>query len=312
MTDEKQSGGNPEIGMQADTLESAEATQPQAAEDNSPGSKAFFDELDNAVNSGIQDMPNAEATQSQTSGPEQVTHTTQDSGSNIVAEKLNNGSNWEKRYKDSSREAVRWRDRYKEVEAFVPVLDAMKQDSGLVNHVREYLQNGGAPAKSIQEQLKLDEDFEFDQQEAMTDPDSDSAKVMNAHVDGMVQQRVNAIFQQEQQRAGEIQKARALKEEELRFMKDKNMTQEQYDAFKSDAQQHKMTLNDVHFLLNKDKAARNVADSTKQDMINQMKNVRNMPTSASGANSQGETKSEDRNVFENILGFDDSVDNLFG
>ena len=40
--------------------------------------------------------------------------------------------------------------------------------------------------------------------------------------------------------------------------------------------------------------------------------VRNMPTSASGANSQGVSKSEDRNVFENILGFDDSVDNLFG
>ena len=43
-----------------------------------------------------------------------------------------------------------------------------------------------------------------------------------------------------------------------------------------------------------------------------MKNVRNMPTSASGANSQGESKSEDRGVFESILGQDNSVDNLFG
>ena len=312
MTDQEQGGGNPEIGMQADTLESAEATQTQEVENTSSGSQAFFDGLENAVNSGIQDMPeNAEATQSQTSGPEQVTHNTQDIGSNNV-DQLGNGSNWEKRYKDSSREAVRWRDKYKEVEAFVPVLDAMKQDSGLVNHVREYLQTGGPPAKSIQEQLDLGEDFVFDQQEAMTDPDSDSAKVMNAHVDGMVQQRVNTIFQQEQQRAVQMQKARALKEEEMRFMQEKNMTQEEYDAFKSQAKQHKMTLNDVHFLLNKDKAAKNVADNAKQDMINQMKNVRNMPTSASGANSQGETKSEDRNVFENILGFDDSVDNLFG
>ena len=43
-----------------------------------------------------------------------------------------------------------------------------------------------------------------------------------------------------------------------------------------------------------------------------MKNVRNMPTSASGANSQGEKVSEDGNVFKSILGFDSSVDNLFG
>ena len=47
-------------------------------------------------------------------------------------------------------------------------------------------------------------------------------------------------------------------------------------------------------------------------MLNQMQNVRNMPTSASGANSQGTNKSQDREVFENILGFDDNVDNLFG
>ena len=43
-----------------------------------------------------------------------------------------------------------------------------------------------------------------------------------------------------------------------------------------------------------------------------MKNVRSMPASASGANSQGVSKTEDRNVFESIMGFDDSVDNLFG
>ena len=65
-------------------------------------------------------------------------------------------------------------------------------------------------------------------------------------------------------------------------------------------------------MLNRDKAAQNVADSTKKDMINQMKNVRSLPTSASGANNQGGKVSEDRNVFENILGFDDSVDNMFG
>ena len=38
-----------------------------------------------------------------------------------------------------------------------------------------------------------------------------------------------------------------------------------------------------------------------------------MPTSASGANSQGKGhKSADREVFENILGFDGGTDNLFG
>ena len=73
-----------------------------------------------------------------------------------------------------------------------------------------------------------------------------------------------------------------------------------------------MTLDDINYIVNKDLAAANVADSTKKDMLNQMKNVRNMPTSASGANSQRVESNKDRDVFDNILDFDNSVDNLFG
>ena len=91
------------------------------------------------------------------------------------------------------------------------------------------------------------------------------------------------------------------------------MSDEEFAQFKEKAQGHRMTLDDINYLLNRDKAAQNVANSTKEDMLNQMKNVRNMPTSASGANSQGGKDTNlDREVFDNILGFDNSVDNLFG
>ena len=284
MADTTQEGqGNP-IGMQGDSLE-----EMGAAQDNQQGSDAFFSELDKSVNGSIMEE-NTEATQSQTSGPEQVTHTNQGNGSNNVDAQSDNSTDWEKRYKDSSREAVKWREQYKNVEQFVPVLDAMKKDSGLVNHVREYLQNGGKPAQSIQEQLNLDEDFMFDQQEAMTNPDSDSAKVMNAHVDGMVQQRVNQMLVAEKRRAAQVEKTRQRALEEQAFKEKHNMSDDDFTAFKARASQHTMSLDDVNYLLNRDQAAANVAHSTKQDMLNQMKNVQNMPTSASGANSQGETK----------------------
>ena len=303
MEKSNESGGNPEIGMTEDSFESAEQTSDE-------GSQAFFDELDNSINSGIQDT---EVTQSQTSGSEQATHTIEDYGSNNVESQSNNGTDWEKRYTDSSREAVKWRDRYQEVEAFVPVLDAMKKDSGLVEHVRGYLQNGGAPAKSIQQQLNLDEDFVFDQQEAMTDPNSDSAKVQNAHVDSLVQQRVGEMLQYEKARANQMHAVQIRKSEEQDFVVRNNMTPEQFEDFKVRAKAHKMSLDDVHYLLNRDQVASNVAQSTKQGMLDQMKNVRNMPTSASGVNSQGgKDQNVDRDVFNSILGFDNDVDNLFG
>jgi len=296
----EESKGNPEIGMTADSFEAAE-------QDSNSGSEQFFSDLEGQVNGGIVDT---EATPNQPVAPKQVTHAN-DEGSNTVAQS-NNSTDWEKRYTDSSREAVKWRDRYKEIEQFVPVLNAMKEDSGLVEHVRNYLTDGGAPAKSIQEQLKLDEDFVFDQHEAMTDPESDSAKVMNAHVDSLVQQRVGQMVKAEKANAQKVARQQELNKQEQAFKEKNNMSDEEFAAFKDKAKQHTMTLDDIHHIINKDKVSANVAQNTKKDMLNQMKNVRNMPTSASGANSQGEVETEDRNVFNSILGNDNSVDNLFG
>ena len=76
---------------------------------------------------------------------------------------------------------------------------------------------------------------------------------------------------------------------------------------------YKLSLDDIYYLVNKDKAATNVANNTKQDMLKQMKNVRNIPASASDSNNQGNSqKSPDDTLFEGMLGLDDDVDNLFG
>ena len=304
MSDTVGSQGNPEIGMQADSLEAAEAQQ------SDTGSETFFNDLEQQVNGGIIDET-AEVTQQETSGSEQVTHNTQSVGSENVDLPASDGTDWKKRYEDSSREAVRLSEQYKSVEPFVPVLEAMKNDSGLVDHVRDYLKNGGQPAKSVQEQLGLDEDFVFDAND-IADPDSDSAKVMNAHVDTMVKQRVGQMLNVEKQRAQQIQQAQARVSEEKAFMQKHNMSETDFNSFKEKAQQHVMTLDDVNYLLNRNQNNANVANSTKADMLNQMKNVRNMPTSASGANSQGQQRSESDEVFDLINGFDNDVDNLFG
>ena len=303
MTDTTESQGNPEIGMQADSFETAEAQ-------SNKGSETFFNDLEQQVNGGIIDET-AEVTQQEISGSEQVTHNTQSVGSENVEPQTVNGTDWKKRYEDSSREAVKLSEQYRSVEPFVPVLEAMKNDSGLVDHVRDYLKNGGKPAQSVQERLGLDEDFVFDAND-ITDPDSDSAKVMNAHVDSMVQQRVGQMLNVEKQRAQKIQQSQARVAEERAFMQKNNMSEDQFNSFKEKAQQHVMTLDDVNYLLNRNQNNTNVANSTKAEMLNQMKNVRNMPTSASGANSQGQQRSESDEVFDLINGFDNDVDNLFG
>jgi len=270
-------------------------------------SEGFFEALEKDVNGVIAD--DTEATQ-QSIGPAQVTQS-QDVGSNNVTAQEGSG-NWEKRYKDSSREAVKWRDEYKKVEAFVPILETMKKDSGLVEHVREYLVNGGTPSKTMQEQIGLDEDFIFDQQEAMTDPNSDSAKLMNAQVDKVVQARVGQILQAEKQNAQKINAEKGRQQIESDFQEKKGMNDEQFNEFKERAKNHILTLDDVDYLLNRDQANANVVQHTKTDMLNQMKNVRNIPATASGANSRAQDIDPNNAVFDTIMGTDGDLDNLFG
>ena len=283
--------------------------QQQAADAVFDSSDNFFDNLEQSVNGMVSE---GEVTQENTtevtrseSGTEQVTHKeSQPAPGNV---------DWEKRYKDSSRAAVKMASELKDLKPFVPVLDAMKRDSGLVDHVRNYLKGGGEPNKSVKEQLGLDEDFVFDQQEAMENPDSDSAKLMNSHIDGVVQSRVNQVLTREKQAAGQMQKKFMLKKQEAEFMKKHGMTQEEFAQFRDQAKSRRLGLDDIHYLLNKDKAAKNVANNAKQDMLNQMKNVRNIPTSSSDSNSQGNAKkSTDDSIFDSMADTDGGLDNLFG
>lgn len=298
MTSEQQVAGN-------SNQETAEA----AIFDSSDN---FFDNLEASVNSGITDTPvqvnpqPTEVTQSD-SGSEQVTHDASQNGSDSVEDQVD----WKSRYKSSSKEGIRMASELKNLKPFIPVLEAMKKDSGLVEHVRNYLQSGGKPARNVKEQLGLGEDFIYDANEAISNPDSDSAKVMDAHVDKMVQSRVGSILQREKSNAAKVQRDILRKREEDAFRAKHNMTDEQYSNMVSKAKDHKLTLEDVYYILNKDKTAANVANSTKQDMLNQMQNVRNIPTSASDANSQSKDATPNDSVFDALLGMDSGIDNLF-
>ena len=284
----------------------SEATQKSVNDSND-----FFGQLEDSVNGIVSEgeVNNAKVTQSER-GSEQVTHT-ESQGSNVNWD--NEGNPYKKRYTDSSREAVKMNQQLRELKPFVPVLNAMKRDSGLVDHVRSYFQSGGKPDKSVKDKLNLPEDFQYDAVEAVEDPDSNSAKVMNAHIDQVVQQRVGGVLKREKANAIQTQKKLHMKKTEEEFVKKHGMTQEEFSSFKDSAKSRELTLDDIYYLLNKDKANKNVANSTKKDMLNQMKNVRNIPTSASDSNSQGTGKqSKEDELFDGILGLDGNVDNLFG
>ena len=157
---------------------------------SSDSSTDFFDAMDKDVNSMVSEESQSEPMNETTQ--KKVNNTARTGSQNI---------NWKKRYQDSSREAQRMNGEMQSLKPYAAIIEAMKKDGGLVDHVRGYLEGGGSN-QSIQSKLGLAEDFEFDGNE-LGDPKSDSSKVLNAHVDGLVQSRMGQINQLQNQKAQE-------------------------------------------------------------------------------------------------------------
>ena len=79
------------------------------------------------------------------------------------------------------------------------------------------------------------------------------------------------------------------------------------------ASKNPLTLDHIYAIKNQGSRDANMSNAVKNDMLSQMKNAQNMPTSASGANSQADgTVSGDDQLFASLFGEELDNDNLFG
>ena len=281
-------------------------TDAQAEEGVFGSGDSFFDALDNDVN-GMVTNPETDG-EAEAQEPE-VEQTTQPMADPVSTD---GNTDWEKRYKDSSREAQRLNSELKELEPIKPLVNYMKRDSGLIDTIRNYLQNGGKTPEAVQNQLNLSEDFVFDGHEAVTDENSESAKVLNHMVEGTVQKRVNGILDREKKVTAQQNLKTAQIEKAQDFMKRTGMSEDEFGTMLKSAKSREFTFDDMYYILNRDKVAQNVASSTKNEMLGQMKQARDIPTSQGGTNSApAPTKSVDDNIFDSLVDSDGGLSDLF-
>lgn len=268
------------------------------------GSDSFFDSLDEQVNGHILDEP----TQPET---EQVTQPQADSvdTGNEEIDWRTEAENLKQRYSDSSREAQRLKqelDNAQQYSQYAPLINHLQNDPSSVEVLKNHINAESNLA------LQLGEDFIFDGQEALTDPNSDSAKALRAMIDREADNKVNQRLAQEQEKNQQIVQQMQESQQIQEFMQRTGMNEDQMDAMQEWANTRELTIDDIYYLMNKEQAAQNIANNTKQEMLGQMKAVRNIPTSASNANSAPDSKSPDDAVFDILKGMDEGAENLFG
>ena len=260
-------------------------------------SENFFQELDNQVNGGILDEPSQPT--SEQSGNTQTSPNVE-----VQNEVSNEVDTLQKRYSDSSREAKRLNGKLKELEPYMPILDAMREDPNLISHVRNYFEGGGQTPETLNQKLNLDEDFVFDADEAFSKPDSDSAKVLGATIDGVVQRRLSNVLKSQKQENAKMAK-------ETQFKQKMNMSDEEWSKFTDFAKSKSLELEDIYYLMNRKNRDEQIADNARQEIHNKMREVQNQPTTLATQGSTQVEKSHDDSVFDTILGSGSELEKAF-
>jgi len=268
----------------------------------------FFEALDNQVNGSIYDNEPQVTNQPQTTSNQLDNQDVQSEPTDMspVEGQDTDIGNLQKRYSDSSREAKKLSKQLKEIEPYMPILDAMKEDPNLISHVRGYFEGGGEAPSSMKEKLNLGEDFVFDPDEAMSNSDSDSARVLSATIDGVVQKRLNETMSHQKQENTRLAK-------EIEFKQKHNLDDGQWSKFVEFAKNKTLELDDIFYLMNKGKREQTIARNANQEVTNQMKRVQQKPASlASAGSSPEQEKSHDDMVFDAILGAENKLEKALG
>ena len=262
-------------------------------------SNDFFAALDESVNSGIID-------ESSLSTSDKNSDNTLSSPSEVQSEVSNNNvETIQKRYSDSSREAKRLNSKLQELKPYMPVLEAMRDDPNLITHVRNYFEGGGQTPQNMAEKLKLPEDFVFDADDAFSTPDSDSAKVLGATIDGIVQRRLGKELRGQRTENQKLAK-------ETSFRQKYNISDDEWDVFVDFAKSKSLELEDIYYLMNRSNRDEKIASSARQEVHDKMREVEKLPSSLATTGGAQVEKSTDDRVFESILGVDSQLDEVFG
>ena len=278
-------------------------------EDSNAG---FFDAIETQVNGAIQDTP-AEQAEVQEPVPEQVTPEMDTSPREVPQ-----NSNWEDesnpykvRYSDSSRENTRIKAENDKLKPYESLIGVLEQDAELVNMVRGYLDKGTKP--DMKQSLNLGDDFVFDMDEAISDPGSKSAQVFNTIVDQRADRKASDRIEAERQKAKQAAQKRTLQSQAKQFVDSSGMSKDEFSGLSKWAQSHQLSWDDINYLKNRDKANAKIANNSKQQVLDQMKNVQSMPATATSAGGEnpGERDHNDA-IFDLIQKADNNLENVFG
>ena len=165
----------------------------------------------------------------------------------------------------------------------------------------------------MKQSLDLGDDFVFDMDEAISDPNSKSAQVFNSIVDKRADQKAGDRIAAERQKAQQAAQKRNMQSQTKQFVDANKMNKDEFSELSKWAQTHQLSWDDINFLKNRDRANAKIASNSKQQVLDQMKNVQSMPATASSAGGENPgDRDHNDSIFDLIQKADNNLENVFG
>jgi len=212
-----------------------------------------------------------------------------------IAGKFNSYDDLIKSYKElekkmgESSEAV---NKLRELNPVLPMLEAMLSDDAFLQLAEDYFTNPTAQSEALKKQLGIGDDFVFDLNNALSDPKSDDAKVLNKLM--LARQP-----KQPQSSQTKTQTTQADTKAEEEFMKKHGLSQEEYDDMMKKAQDYKITYEDIYLIMNKDKVLADAQKKGQSAVKKQVEVAQSIRKSRSGGGETPKLAPED--AFMNAI-----------
>ncbi len=208
-----------------------------------------------------------------------------------------------KAYSDSSREAKRLakeNDELKEYSDYMPILDELKGDPELVQHVNNYLEGNDATER-VATRLGLSDEFIYDEQEAINDPKSDSAKVLKTIMNDVVKENLKVERDRVRKEIETTRQQDTLGRQRDAAAEKYNLSLEGIDELEDWAKSHTLSYDDLYWLKNRDARDQKVAEGAVKDVREQSRKMSKTPKSLASAGSGAEVPVDpDKEVFIGI------------
>jgi hypothetical protein len=249
----------------------------------------FFNQLDREVNGSIFDGPEF-TDNKETKGEES------DEGESSSTDHEKELENLKKRYEDSSEEAKRlYRElaELKKYEDYIPIMEKLRSDPDLVEHIA---QSSGQTKRnlSIKESLGLGEDFVFDPDDAVGDPNSQSAKVLETIISKYANDAVS--------RANRQSEAENSKKESINSFRQKyKLSDDQFNDLLEWSKKRSLTMEDIYFLKNRESREREIANKAITDREAQLKKMKGAPRSLASVAGESSGQDPERSVINAVL-----------